>query len=62
MLFVSPRLAIPEEAKKEIYVVEYELPDDAEIGKLLEAHLRRRLGDRHRRGSDARGSRSPCGA
>ncbi len=44
VLFVSPRLAIPEDAKKEIYVVEYELPDDAEISKILEAHLRRRLG------------------
>jgi hypothetical protein len=44
VLFVSPRLAIPEDAKKEIYVVEYELPDDAEISRILEAHLRRRLG------------------
>jgi SpoVK/Ycf46/Vps4 family AAA+-type ATPase len=44
VLFVSPRLAIPEEAKKEIYVVEYELPDDNEIGKLLDGHLKRRLG------------------
>jgi SpoVK/Ycf46/Vps4 family AAA+-type ATPase len=44
VLFVSPRLAIPEEAKKEMYVVEYELPDDNEIGKLLDGHLRRRLG------------------
>jgi SpoVK/Ycf46/Vps4 family AAA+-type ATPase len=43
VLFVSPRLAIPEEAKKEIYVVEYELPDDSEIAKMLDAHLRRRL-------------------
>ncbi len=44
VLLVSPRLAIPEEAKKEIYVVEYELPDDNEIAKILDAHLRRRLG------------------
>ena len=43
VLLVSPRLAIPEEAKKEIYVVEYELPDDNEIAKILDAHLRRRL-------------------
>ncbi len=43
-LIVSPRLAIPEEAKKEIYIVEYELPDDGEIGKILDGHLRRRLG------------------
>jgi SpoVK/Ycf46/Vps4 family AAA+-type ATPase len=43
VLFVSPRLAIPEEAKKEIYVVEYELPDDNEIGKLLDGHLKKRL-------------------
>jgi SpoVK/Ycf46/Vps4 family AAA+-type ATPase len=44
VLFVSPRLAIPEEAKKEIYVVEYELPDDGEITRILDAHLHRRLG------------------
>ena len=44
VLFVSPRLTIPEEAKKEIYVVEYELPDDNEIGKLLDGHLKKRLG------------------
>src|SRR5262245_24036189 len=44
VLFVSPRLAIPEEAKKEIYVVEYELPDDNEISKLLDGHLKKRLG------------------
>jgi hypothetical protein len=31
-----PRLQIPEEAKKEIYVVEYELPDDAEIARIIE--------------------------
>ncbi len=43
VLFVSPHLSIPEDAKKEIYVVEYELPDDSEIAKLLEGHLRRRL-------------------
>jgi SpoVK/Ycf46/Vps4 family AAA+-type ATPase len=43
VLLVSPRLAIPEEAKKEIYVVEYELPDDNEILKILDGHLRRRL-------------------
>jgi SpoVK/Ycf46/Vps4 family AAA+-type ATPase len=44
VLVVSPRLAIPEEIKKEIYVVEYELPDDGEITKILDGHLRRRLG------------------
>jgi len=43
VLLVSPRLTIPEEAKKEIYVVEYELPDDNEILKILDGHLRRRL-------------------
>jgi SpoVK/Ycf46/Vps4 family AAA+-type ATPase len=44
VLLVSPRLSIPEEAKKEIYVVEYEMPDDLEISRLLDAHLKRRLG------------------
>src|SRR5215470_4265168 len=44
VLLVSPRLAIPEEAKKEIYVVEYELPDDAEISRIIEGIMRRRQG------------------
>ena len=44
VLLVSPRLAIPEDVKKEIYVVEYELPDDNEIAQILDGHLRRRLG------------------
>ena len=44
VLLVSPRLSIPEETKKEIYVVEYELPDDAEIGRIIEGVMRRRGG------------------
>jgi len=43
VLLVSPILAIPEEAKKEIYVVEYELPDDGEILRIIDATIRRRL-------------------
>ena len=42
VLLVSPRLSIPEEAKKEIYVVEYELPDDSEIMRIIEGVMRRR--------------------
>jgi SpoVK/Ycf46/Vps4 family AAA+-type ATPase len=44
VMIVSPRLSIPEDLKKEIYVVEYELPDDNEISKILDGLLRRRLG------------------
>jgi SpoVK/Ycf46/Vps4 family AAA+-type ATPase len=44
VLLVSPLLVIPEEAKKEIYVVEYELPDDAEITRIIEGVMRRRGG------------------
>jgi|KBSSwiStaDraftv2_1062776.scaffolds.fasta_scaffold15094_7 SpoVK/Ycf46/Vps4 family AAA+-type ATPase len=44
VMIVSPRLSIPEDLKKEIYVVEYELPDDNEISKILDSLLRRRLG------------------
>ncbi len=44
VMIVSPRLTIPEDLKKEIYVVEYELPDDNEISKILDGLLRRRLG------------------
>jgi SpoVK/Ycf46/Vps4 family AAA+-type ATPase len=43
VLLLSPRLAIPEEIKKEIYVVEYELPDEGEILRILDALLKRRL-------------------
>jgi SpoVK/Ycf46/Vps4 family AAA+-type ATPase len=43
VLLVSPRLALPEEAKKEIFVVEYELPDDSEILRILDGAIRRRL-------------------
>ncbi|HKA36031.1 MAG TPA: AAA family ATPase [Thermoanaerobaculia bacterium] len=44
VLLVSPRLSIPEEAKKEIFIVEYELPDDAEISRIIEGIMRRRQG------------------
>ena len=44
VLLVSPLLDLSEEAKKEIYVVEYELPDDAEITRIIEGFMRRRAG------------------
>jgi hypothetical protein len=44
VFLLSPRLALPEDAKKEVYVVEYELPDEAEIIKIVDAHARRRIG------------------
>lgn len=44
VLILSPRLTLPEDLKKEIYVVEYELPDEAEITRIIEAGVRRRLG------------------
>jgi predicted AAA+ superfamily ATPase len=44
VLLLSPRLVIPEDAKKEVYVVEYELPDELEIARMLEANLRKRFG------------------
>ena len=43
VLLVSPRLNLPEELKKEIYIVEYELPDDAEIVRLIDANARKRF-------------------
>src|SRR5262249_17297435 len=43
VLLVSPRLTLPEEAKKEIYVVEYELPDEGEIVRIIDANVRRRM-------------------
>jgi SpoVK/Ycf46/Vps4 family AAA+-type ATPase len=44
VILLSPRLVIPEDAKKEVYVVEYELPDEGEIGRMLDTGLKRRLG------------------
>ena len=44
VFLVSPSLHLPEEAKKEIYVVEYELPDDGEIVRLIDANARKRYG------------------
>jgi len=44
VFLVSPRLVIPEDAKKEVYVVEYELPDEGEIARILDSSLKRRLG------------------
>jgi predicted AAA+ superfamily ATPase len=44
VLLLSPRLVIPEDVKKEVYVVEYELPDELEIARMLEANLRKRFG------------------
>ncbi|HEY6051015.1 MAG TPA: AAA family ATPase [Thermoanaerobaculia bacterium] len=44
VLILSPRLNIPEDLKKEIYVIEYELPDEAEITRIIDASVRRRLG------------------
>ena len=43
VLLVSPRLSIPEELKKEIYFVEYELPDEGEITRIIDGSVRRRL-------------------
>ena len=44
LLLVSPVLTLPEELKKEIYVVEYELPDEGEISRIIDGHAKRRLG------------------
>jgi SpoVK/Ycf46/Vps4 family AAA+-type ATPase len=44
VLILSPRLNIPEDLKKEIYIIEYELPDEVEITRIIDASVRRRLG------------------
>ena len=44
VLLVSPRLLLPEDAKKEIFVVEYELPDEGEILRILDANMKKRPG------------------
>ena len=43
LFLVSPQLFIPEDAKKEVFYVEYELPDEIEIAKILDAVLKARL-------------------
>ncbi len=42
VILVSPRLVIPEDLKKEVYLIDYDLPDDAEIGFLV-SHFGKRL-------------------
>lgn len=42
VFLVSPRIVIPEDAKKEIFYIDYELPDEGEIGKILEATFKAR--------------------
>lgn len=43
VFLVSPRLYIPEDAKKEVFYVEFELPDETEIYKMLEGGLKGRV-------------------
>jgi SpoVK/Ycf46/Vps4 family AAA+-type ATPase len=43
LFLVSPRLYIPEDAKKEVFYVEYELPDEVEITKIMDAVLKGRI-------------------
>ena len=43
VFLVSPRLSIPEDAKKEVFYIEYELPDETEIAKILDGSLKARL-------------------
>jgi SpoVK/Ycf46/Vps4 family AAA+-type ATPase len=43
LFLVSPRLYIPEDAKKEVFYLEYELPDEVEISKILDTVLKSRL-------------------
>lgn len=45
IFLVSPRLVIPEDAKKEVFYVEYELPDEVEIAKMLDGSLKGRIDD-----------------
>ncbi len=42
IVLVSPRQVIPEDMKKEIYLLEYDLPDESEILHIL-SHLGKRL-------------------
>jgi ATPase family associated with various cellular activities (AAA) len=43
VFLVSPRLVIPEDAKKEVYYLEYELPDETEISKILDTSLKGKI-------------------
>ena len=42
LILVSPRLVVPDDLRKEIYVLDYDLPDEAEILVLL-GHLGKRF-------------------
>lgn len=43
LILSSPRLMIPEDLKKEIFYIEYELPDENEIEKILDVSLRAQI-------------------
>ncbi|MFI5181850.1 MAG: AAA family ATPase [Thermoanaerobaculia bacterium] len=45
VILSSPRLILPEDLKKEIHVVEYDLPDDVEILFILNALAKRTFGE-----------------
>ncbi len=45
LLLTSPRLLLPEDLKKEVHVVEYDLPDDNEILYVLTAVAKRFFGE-----------------
>jgi hypothetical protein len=45
VFLVSPRLSIPEDAKKEIFYIEFDLPDEGEIDRMLAASLKDRIAD-----------------
>ena len=45
LILTSPRLLLPEDLKKEVHVVEYDLPDDADIAHVLALLSKRYFGE-----------------
>ncbi len=54
VVLVSPRIVLPEDLKKEIYLTDYDLPDEAEVGYVVSLVGRRLLGEQGLADADAR--------
>ena len=53
VLMVSPRLILPEDLKKEIFLVDFDLPDEAEVRNAIAFLGKRHLGEGGLRPADA---------
>jgi hypothetical protein len=62
VVLVSPRLVLPEDLKKEVFLVDYDLPDEAEVRNAISVLGKRYLGERDFRPRTRTGSSPSCAA